>query len=135
MDKHKDKHLIIYDGECGFCTRGLVFLAKADIDNKLIFVSAMSAYGNKLLSDFNIQGIEKDSIILIDKKKNVFMKSKAIAGILMFLPSYILIGRFILFLPTFFTDFIYNIISKGRHNIPINGCKLPDSDVKDKFIY
>ena len=66
------KNIIIYDGHCGFCNKTILFIAKNDNDF-YTFTSSLSHLGIALLSEHNINGLEKSTIILLDNN-NIYTK-------------------------------------------------------------
>ena len=73
-----DKPFIIFDGNCGFCNKTIMFIAKNDKHNNFKYVSSLSNFGINLLSKHQIAGLEKSTIILVEKDYNIYSKSIAI---------------------------------------------------------
>jgi len=78
----KKTNYIIHDGECGFCNKTVMMIAKNDKNNYFTFVSSLSEFGADLISKNKIIGLEKTTIILI-KNKKIYTKSLAIRNILL----------------------------------------------------
>lgn len=57
---------IIFDGNCGFCNKFLMLIAKKDKNDIFLFVSNLSDLGVNLLLKYKIIGLEKSTIILIE---------------------------------------------------------------------
>ena len=58
-------NLIIYDGECGFCNKTMIFFAKNDSYNHFMFVSNTSKIGVEILSQNHLGQVSKNSIVVI----------------------------------------------------------------------
>ncbi len=125
---------IIYDGNCGFCNKTIMFIAKNDRNNSFNFVSSLSVFGKKILKKYNIKGLEKTTIILI-KENKIYSKSTAIKKIMLELPYYKLIGFLMFVFPKKIADYGYDFISKNRKLIIKNTtCEIPSSEIRKKFI-
>lgn len=125
---------IIFDGECGFCNRTVMFLAKNDTNNCFKFVSNHSDFGIELLENHKIKGMEKSTIILIDKE-NIYTKSMAIKKILLKIPKYRIIGLLLFLIPKKVSDWFYDFISNRRKGIVKNNdCEIPTPEIRKKFI-
>jgi predicted DCC family thiol-disulfide oxidoreductase YuxK len=125
---------IIFDGNCGFCNKFLMKIAKKDKKDVFLFVSNISDLGLNLLIKYKIIGLEKSTIILIENH-NIYIKSSAIKKILLNLQYYNILGKLMFLFPEKISNYIYDIISINRAKILQNSdCKIPSSKIKRKFI-
>ena len=125
---------IIFDGNCGFCNKFLMTIAKKDKNDIFLFVSNLSDLGVNLLLKYKIIGLEKSTIILIENH-NIFIKSSAIKRILLNLQYYNILGKLMFLFPEKISNYVYDIISLNRGEIIKNSdCKIPDSRIRRKFI-
>jgi len=126
---------IIYDGDCGFCNKTVMFIAKNDKNNNFKFISSLSEFGTKLLLKHNIKGLEKATIILVENENEIDIKSVAIRKVLLKIPSYKMIGYLMFLFPKQLSDYVYDFISKNRKLIIKNNiCEIPNSEIRKKFI-
>tara|TARA_B100000780_G_scaffold241533_1_gene184010 strand:- start:4052 stop:4450 length:399 start_codon:yes stop_codon:yes gene_type:complete len=126
---------IIYDGDCGFCNKTVMFLAKNDRNNNFKFVSSLSEFGAKILLKNKIKGLEKSTIILVENENKIYTKSVAIRKVLLKIPYYKMIGYLIFLFPKRLSDYVYDLISKNRKLIIKNStCEIPNSEIRKKFI-
>lgn len=124
---------IIFDGDCGFCNKTVMFVARNDKNNTFKFISSSSDFGIKLLLKHNIKGLEKSTIILIENK--VYIKSVAIRKILLKIPFYKIIGYLMFLFPKKASNYVYDWFSKNRKFIIQNNiCEIPSSKIRKKFI-
>jgi len=131
----KKTNYIIYDGECGFCNKTVMMIAKNDKNNYFTFVSSLSEFGADLISKNKIIGLEKTTIILIENQR-IHTKSLAIRNILLKIPSYRIVGYLMFLFPQKISDYVYDFVSINRKRILKNKpCEIPDSDIKEKFIF
>ncbi|MCF6348755.1 MAG: DUF393 domain-containing protein [Flavobacteriaceae bacterium] len=130
-----EKSFIIFDGNCGFCNKAIMFIATNDKNNNFKFVSSLSNFGTTLLSKHKIKGLEKSTIILVENENEIYTKSISIRKIMLKLPYYKLIGNLMFVLPRILSDYVYDFISKNRKRIVKNSvCEIPNSEIRKKFI-
>jgi predicted DCC family thiol-disulfide oxidoreductase YuxK len=126
-----EKYFIIYDGSCNFCNKMIMFIANNDKYNNFIFVSNFSEFGTKLLLKHNIKGLEKATIILVENKNEISIKSVAIRKVLLKIPYYKMIGYLMFLFPKTLSDYMYDMISKNRSLIIKNNiCEIPNNSLK-----
>lgn len=127
-------YVIIFDGECGFCNKMIMFFAKNDKNNDFKFVSSFSEFGIKLLLKYNIKGVEKSTIILIEKER-FYIKSIAIRKILLRIPYFRILGYLMFLIPKKVSDCFYYFISNRRKRIvKNNNCEISTLEIRKKFI-
>lgn len=126
-------NLIIYDGECGFCNKIILFIAQKDTKNNFVFVSNLSKTGQDLLSKFNLAEASKTSIVVI-KNDQSFIKSKAIKIIFSEIEINKLLQKTIRFTNSKIVNFVYSIIANNRLLLFSNVCKIPPREMLSKFI-
>ena len=125
---------IIFDGNCGFCNKFLMTIAKKDKNDVFLFVSNLSDLGVNLLLKYKIIGLEKSTIILIENH-NIYIKSSAIKKILLNLQYYNILGKLMFLFPKKISTYVYDIISINRNKIIKNSdCKIPNYRIRRKFI-
>lgn len=78
----------------------------------------------------NIKGLEKSTIILIEKNEGIYSKSVAIRKILLKIPFYKLFGYLMFLFPKRLSDYVYDLISKNRKLI----IKNSTCEIRKKFI-
>ena len=128
-----NKHLIvIYDGECGFCNSSIRFILKQNPSKKLRFVAFQSELGAQIRQAFEIsEGME--SIIAVNKN-GYSTKSKAIFQILNHVNSNWKYLKFLRFVPSLISDFVYTLIANNRYRIQKNECPIPTAEERSFFI-
>lgn len=136
--KHSDSNTrnhnyIIYDGDCGFCNRGILFIAHRDTNNIYTFVSNHSNLGKQLLIQHKMDHLVNNTIVLIDDKP--YIKSTAVKRILRNLPQFTFLTYPLFLFPRPIADLAYDLIAKYRKKlIPNNACVPPSPEIQNKFI-
>ena len=126
---------IIFDGECGFCNKIIMFIARNDKNNTFKFISSLSELGTKILLMNKIKGMEKSTIILVENENEIYTKSLAIRKVLLKITYYKMVGYLMFLFPKKLSDYVYDLISKNRKLIIKNNiCEIPNSEIRKKFI-
>ena len=128
-----DKNLIIYDGECGFCNKILLFLAEKDIGNHFTFVSNLSKYGEEILLQNNLTEISKGSIVVIDNRE-IYTKGNALKVISKYIKVNSFLNNLIQLTNILLLNFVYKTIANNRLKLTNNNCKIPHKEIRIKFI-
>lgn len=128
-----NKHIILFDGECNFCSFWVKYVIKRDKKDLFRFASLQSKTGKKLLKQYNLE-LDLSTVVLI---KNNAAKTKSTAALYIFkdLGGAFSLGIVFIIVPKFIRDFCYDIIAKNRRKILKNeSCLFPDATVKAKFL-
>ena len=126
---------IIFDGHCGFCHKGMLFIAKRDKKDTFLLVSNQSKLGQKLLVEQQIKGLEAQTVILINSKAQIHIKSKAVIEIFKSLPYLKLLAYLIWVVPKPLRDYFYILVSKNRYLlVSKQGCEIPTKELAKKFV-
>lgn len=126
---------VVFDYECGFCNKVLMFFARNDINREFIFVSSGSKLGQDMLKSNNLDGIERQSILLFESKTKIFVESEAVRRILLKIPYYRILAYFFILFPISFKNKIYRYVSLNRKRLLKNNtCVLPNKEIINYFI-
>lgn len=128
------KHIILFDGECTFCSFWVKFVIKRDKAAIFRFASLQSEIGKKLLNQFKISSTI-DSVVLIENE-SYFIKSTAAFRILKTLGGLTSIFYVLIIIPAFIRDFFYDLMAGVRYKLfGKKTCKLPQNkDYSSKFL-
>ena len=127
--------IILFDGVCNFCNYWVNFIIDRDIKNQFKFASLQSKKGIELLEKFNLPKDDFDSFILISNKR-VLKKSQAAFEIARHISGCLRLFVPIKILPTFLTDFVYDIIAKNRYKLfgKKEACRIPTLEERNRFL-
>ncbi|UFH32311.1 DUF393 domain-containing protein [Chryseobacterium sp. C-71] len=128
------KNIIIYDGECGFCNKFILFIAKNDTKNFFIFTSNHSDSAKLIFTQGNISPQLAEETIFLKTESSLFTKGKAIREIFKKIPNYKFIYFLLLLVNRNLIDLGYTIFSKIRKKITPNYCEIPQQQILKKFI-
>lgn len=128
------KHIILFDGECNFCSFWVKYVVKRDKKDVFRFTSLQSEKGKDLLLKFKIDPTI-DSVVLIQNDID-YIKSTAAFRVLKTLGGFRSIFYGLIIIPAFIRDFFYDIMAQLRYKLfGQQTCELPlDDNYKDKFL-
>lgn len=128
------KHIVFFDGDCGVCNFWVQWILKRDHNNRFLFASLQSDFGQTFLSErklntevFNTLYLWKPNHYYLEKSNAVLQIANILGGIY----KLSAIGKII---PRFFSDTIYDLVSKNRMKLANQKCYLPTPDERKKFI-
>lgn len=128
------KHIVFFDGDCGVCNFWVQWILKRDHNNRFLFASLQSDFGQTFLSErklntevFNTLYLWKPNHYYLEKSNAVLQIANILGGIYQLSA----IGKII---PRFLSDRIYDLISKNRMKLANQKCYLPTPDERKKFI-
>ena len=128
------KHIILFDGECNFCSFWVNYIIKRDKKDVFRFASLQSEIGQGYLEKHKISS-SIDSIVLIEKSTS-YIKSTAALRVLKTLGGFRFIFYGLIIIPTFIRDFFYDIIARYRYSwFGKNDCEfVPSQNFMNKFL-
>lgn len=136
-DIPKNKQLILFDGVCNLCNSSVLFVIKRDKKDKFLFAPLQSDIGSEIITEFNVDTQNTDSILLYNpEKKSLKYKSSAALHISKHLvfPYHLMVIFFIV--PTFIRNWIYDYIAKHRYQWygKKESCMIPTPELQSKFM-
>ncbi|PCJ24314.1 MAG: thiol-disulfide oxidoreductase [Flavobacteriales bacterium] len=131
---NKQKHIILFDGECNFCSFWVKYVVKKDKRDVFRFASLQSEIGREYLLKYKIDAVI-DSVVLIENDKT-YIKSTAAFRVLKTLGGFISIFYGFIIVPEFIRNFFYDIMASVRYKLfGQKTCELPlDANYKNKFL-
>lgn len=130
MDDHA---VILFDGECNFCSFWVKYVIERDKKDLFRFASLQSEKGKELLNQYNLTS-DLGSVVLI-KNDSVNIKSTAALFILKEIGGFYKMGVLFFVVPKFIRDGIYDIIANNRKKLlKSDSCIIPNEQIKKKFI-
>jgi predicted DCC family thiol-disulfide oxidoreductase YuxK len=132
---HANYELILFDGVCNFCNASINFVIDHDPKSHFKFAPLQSEIGQDILSKFNKNKKDFDSIILL-KDNQLYQKSEAALEITKHLSGFWKYVSIFRILPPFFLNFFYDIIAKNRYRIfgKADSCRMPTPELRERFL-
>jgi predicted DCC family thiol-disulfide oxidoreductase YuxK len=140
MREQVSKPILLYDGVCGFCDRGVQFLLKRDLKNHLLFASLQSDFAKALLRRHGIDAGELETIyVVLDcgrANEALLARADAVAYLMRVIGGVWNVMRLVKLLPTGTRNRIYDLIAGYRYRIfgKYETCALPEGPDRSKFL-
>ncbi len=127
--------IILFDGVCNFCNGSVNFIIKNDTSNYFKFAPLQSEAASELLSKYNINKDQIDSVILIEADK-AYTHSTAVLKVANKLGGFYPILYNMIIVPEFIRDFFYKIFAKYRYLFfgKKDSCMIPTPEVRERFL-
>jgi predicted DCC family thiol-disulfide oxidoreductase YuxK len=133
------KHLVFYDGECGFCDQVVQLLLKVDKQQIFLFAPLQGATAAELLKELPDELKQVDSLILVENyqqpNSHFYVLGKGALRIAWLLGGVWRLLGWMAFLPSWLYDWAYRLVARNRHRFfPNPVCVLPDPKQKNRFL-
>ncbi len=130
-----NKTIILFDGVCNLCNSAINFVIDKDKQDNFYFASLQSEFGQALLTHFDRNTNDFDSMIVYENGK-IKTKSTAALRIAAGLSGGWKYFRVFNIIPIFLRNGVYNLIAKNRYKWfgQKNECRIPTPKLKAKFI-
>jgi len=132
----EDKKIILFDGVCNLCNTTIIFIINRDKEDTFRFAALQSSFGKKLVKAMDIDVSVLDSILLVESTSTYYYKSDAALHIAKHLSGGYSFLNFLLIIPQFIRDRVYDFIAKNRYVWlgKKNSCMIPTPEFKALFI-
>ena len=133
-DPGTDHPIVLFDGECGLCSRSVQFILKRDPHGRFHFAPLQSAFAQELLREREVT-LELESVVLIDGRR-AFTRSTAALQIARGLRSPWPILGLMLAVPRPIRDGVYRLIARNRYRLfgRVDSCRLLAPEQRDRFL-
>ena len=133
--QENDSPVLIFDGVCNLCNGLVTFILRNEKNTAIKFTALQYESSIALLARYGINRDKVNSIVFIEDNKTYF-KSAAVFKVASFLKSPYHLIKIFKVLPSFFTDFFYDCISRVRYRLfgKRDTCIIPDEKFRSRFI-
>ncbi len=127
--------VILFDGVCNLCSNSVQFIVNRDPRGKFRFAPLQSETANVLMSKFEIENENLDSIILFEDNA-YFIKSTAVLKIAKELNGLWPLFYFFIVIPRPIRDYFYDIVATNRYSWfgRKEQCMVPNADIEKRFL-
>jgi predicted DCC family thiol-disulfide oxidoreductase YuxK len=138
MDNIQYKHLVFYDGECGFCDCSVKYIMKIDTERLFAFAPLQGLTANKLLGPLHPQYKRLDTLILVEDFKispKIYTEAKAVFRICWLVGGLWILPGLLFFLPSFLMDWCYRLVARNRSILGLRTTQCPvPKDQENRFL-
>ena len=126
---------ILFDGVCNLCNDSVISIIKHDKNDVFRFAALQSDVGRAIVTKYDIDTSQTDSIILINSD-NYSVKSTAALKIARQLSGGFPLLYAFMIIPNFIRNWVYDIIAKNRYKWfgKKETCMIPTAELKKKFL-
>lgn len=134
------KHLVFYDGTCGFCSSAVQWILKRDKQEIFAFSPLQGETAKTMLKDLPDSVKDVDSLILVENYESPSERRYYILGKGALRISWLLGGVWsvcgaLSFLPSAPADLVYRFIAKHRHHLfGRDVCVIPKPEERHRFL-
>lgn len=108
----KHQPILLFDGECGFCNRSVLFVLKRERGRRLHFAALQSPQGMALKAYFDLDE-RTDSLILI-KSHEAYIKSCAALRLTQYMKGLWPLLMIFILIPPFLRNPVYDWVARNR---------------------
>jgi predicted DCC family thiol-disulfide oxidoreductase YuxK len=137
MNEKSTSPILLYDGVCGFCNKGVQTIIALDKKGDMKFAPLQSKFGQEVIARHNLKNI--DSVVFVEHStgaERVFIRSNAALQIASYLGGLwkLLLPFYIL--PRPLRDFAYDLFAKYRYRFfgRYDSCMLPSPEIRSRFL-
>lgn len=126
--------ILIYDGECAFCSRSVQFILRHERRHDLCFVTRESELGQQLR---RIHGLELVRSMIWMADGQAFVESKAVIKAADYLGGWwSILAEFASIVPPIILNRLYKLIASNRHRISsdVAFCQIPTPEQRRRFL-
>jgi predicted DCC family thiol-disulfide oxidoreductase YuxK len=132
--------IVLYDGVCGFCNRGVQFLLQKDRHDWLRFASLQSGFAAALLRKHGVDSRELDTIYVVLEyglpTESLLARADAVLFLVRGFGGVWNVVRLLKILPKWVGDRSYNLMARHRYRFfgKYESCQLLDERDRHKFV-
>lgn len=125
--------ILVFDGECAFCSRAIHFIAARDRERSFRFCASASQRGRALLDASGFPQGSPGSIVVIDGSR-ALTHSSAVIEIVRRLPLPWRVFAVGALVPRPIRDWLYGIVARHRRRLGGGACRAPNAAVRARMV-
>jgi predicted DCC family thiol-disulfide oxidoreductase YuxK len=132
--------IVLYDGVCGLCNRGVQFLLKRDRHDYLRYASLQSDFAAGLLKRHHVDVLELDTVYVVlehrQANETLLARADAVAYLMRVIGGVWNVVRLVKLLPKWAQDRIYDLVARYRYRFfgKYETCPLPEERHRRRFL-
>ena len=131
-----DRPLIIFDGECGFCSRDVDFVLRHDKKGLFRFTPAQSPLGTALMRHYGFRTDDYETSLLIESGVAHIYSESVLRVVEMLGGTMGMTATFMRLVPRFIRDAVYRVVARNRMKIAgrRQTCRAPSPEERERFL-
>jgi predicted DCC family thiol-disulfide oxidoreductase YuxK len=137
---NSDKAVLLYDGECGFCSAVVQLVLRHETRHTLKFAALQSRFGAAVVARHpTLRNV--DSVVWFEpeqggKLEQVFVRSEAALRVAEYLGGWWRLTTAAQLVPRRLRDAAYDLVARHRRQLPgfPQACLLPGPPVRERFV-
>lgn len=131
-----DRPLIIFDGECGFCSRDVDFVFRHDKKGLFRFTPAQSPLGTALMRHYGFRTDDYETSLLIESGVAHIYSESVLRVVEMLGGTMGMTATFMRLVPRFIRDAVYRVVARNRMKIAgrRQTCRAPSPEERERFL-
>ena len=129
----KEKLVVFYDGECGFCNKSVQFILKNASTKDVFFSSLQSDFSIKFFHDHHFPQPDLSTFYYFEEG-SIYSKSTAVLKIVPKLKWYFQFLWIGYLIPRILRDKLYDAIAKRRNKLAPGFCAMPTAEERKRFL-
>lgn len=127
--------LVLFDGDCGFCTASVRWIARRDRRGVFCFAPLRSRAARQALEGARAEAPVPDSLVIV-RDGAVLVRSDATIAIARMLGLPWSLAAAALLIPRALRDGAYSWIARRRHRLPgaADACPMPDDALRARLL-
>jgi len=125
--------VIVYDGDCIFCSRSMAWVARHDDMNLVRFTPCTSPLGRQLMDERGIDPADPSTFLLILEGQG-YVRSDAMLRVVALLDRPARMLGVMRLVPRPLRDAVYDTVARNRRRIVRGECPMPTRDLQSRMI-
>ena len=125
--------VIVYDGDCIFCSRSMAWVARHDDMDLVRFTPCTSPLGRSLMEERGIDPADPSTFLLILEGR-AYVRSEAMLRVVALLDRPARTLRVMRLVPRPLRDAVYDAVARSRKRIMRGECPVPTREFQSRLI-
>lgn len=130
---HNDKVIIVYDGDCIFCSRSMAWIVAHDVHDRIRLAPCSSMLGARLMHEHGIDSSDPSTFLVLINGKP-FIQSRAMLALVPMLDIKAQPLRIFGIIPNSLRNFVYDWTARNRHRLIKGQCPVPSAEMIRRII-
>jgi predicted DCC family thiol-disulfide oxidoreductase YuxK len=126
--------IIVYDGDCVFCSRSMGWIARNDTYDRIRFTACTSPTGSRLMREHGLDPLDPSTFLVL-MRGEAYQRSEAMLRLVDELDPKVRPLAALRLVPTPVRDAIYGWTARNRrHLMGRDQCPVPSKEMRDRML-